>query len=115
MRRIKLVLAALSVAVASFAAFSGPVLADELDCRDARGDLIRCDGDLYSPYYDGNDFFYSEDYFDNDYYFSPYYLSPYAFYGYDSEEYFDELEDELDEIEDFYEDLYDDGYHYYYG
>ena len=89
MRRIKLILAALSVAVASFAAFSGPVLADELDCRDARGDLIRCDGDLYSPYY----------------------LSPYAFYGYDSEEYFDYLEDELDELEDLYEDY---GHYYHY-
>ena len=89
MRRIKLVLAALSVAVASFAAFSGPVLADGLDCRDARGDLIRCDGDLYAPYshnyYFDND--YDHDYFDNDYFDSYdddhyyYFLSPYNYYG----------------------------------
>ena len=91
MRRIKLVLAALSVAVASFAAFSGPVLADDLDCRDARGDLIRCDGDLYAPYsyyyYDNDDHFYFDDddyydrYFDDDFYFfNPYlFFSPYYF------------------------------------
>ena len=93
MRRIKLVLAALSVAVASFAAFSGPVLADGLDCRDARGDLIRCDGDLYAPYsyyYDNDDHFYFDDddyydrYFDDDFYFfNPYlFFSPYYFDDY---------------------------------
>jgi hypothetical protein len=96
MRRIKLVLAALSVAVASFAAFSGPVLADDLDCRDARGDLIRCDGDLYAPYsyYDNDHDFYFDDnhddyydrYFDDDFYFfnpysffSPYYLDDHSY------------------------------------
>ena len=90
MRRIKLVLAALAVAVASFAAFSGPVLADELDCRDARGDLIRCDGDLYAPYYSHDNYYYDHDdyfdyYYDNDdvYFFTPYnyFYSPYNFYG----------------------------------
>lgn len=83
MRRIKLVLAALSVAVASFAAFSGPVLADDLDCRNARGDLIRCDGDLYAPYYnhDNYDHYYdNDDYFDH--YFNPYlFFNPYHYYG----------------------------------
>jgi hypothetical protein len=83
MRRIKLVLATLSVAVASFAAFSGPVLADDLDCHDARGDLIRCDGDLYAPYYnhDNYDHYYDDDdYFDH--YFNPYlFFSPYNYYG----------------------------------
>jgi hypothetical protein len=95
MRRLKLFLAALSVAVASFAAFSGPVLADDLDCRDARGDLIRCDGDLYGPYsyYDNDDHFYFDDddyyydrYFDDDFYFfnpylfySPYYFDDYSY------------------------------------
>ncbi len=83
MRRIKLVLAALSVAVASFAAFSGPVLADDLDCHDARGNLIRCDGDLYAPYYnhDNYDHYYdNDDYFDH--YFNPYlFFSPYNYYG----------------------------------
>jgi hypothetical protein len=50
-RRIQLVLGALAIVVTSFAAFAGPVMADDLNCRDARGDLIRCDGDLYAPYY----------------------------------------------------------------
>jgi hypothetical protein len=89
MRRIKLVLAALSVAVASFAAFSGPVLADDLDCRDARGDLIRCDGDLYAPYYNHHDnydhYYDNDDYFDHYYnpylFFNPYLFSPYNYYG----------------------------------
>jgi hypothetical protein len=91
MRRIKLILAALSVAVASFAAFSGPVLADDLDCRDAKGDLIRCDGDLYAPYYHDNDdhfYFDNGDYYDryyedDFYFFNPYdyFYSPYSFYG----------------------------------
>ena len=79
MRRIKLVLAALSVAVASFVAFSGPVLADDLDCRDARGDLIRCDGDLYAPYYNHDKYYDNDDYFDH--YFNPYLFSPYNYYG----------------------------------
>ncbi len=51
MRRIQFVLGALAIVVTSFAAFAGPVMADDLNCRDARGDLIRCDGDLYAPYY----------------------------------------------------------------
>jgi hypothetical protein len=49
MRRIKLVLAAVAVMVAAFAAFSGPALADDLNCRDAWGNLIRCDGQFYTP------------------------------------------------------------------
>src|SRR5215212_4427187 len=52
MRRIHVVFAALAIVVTSFAAFSGPAMAqDDLNCRDARGDLIRCDGELYEPYY----------------------------------------------------------------
>jgi hypothetical protein len=68
MRRIQLVLAALAVAVASFAAISGPAMADDLNCRDAQGDLIRCDGDLYTPYNADNNYY---PYYDNNYY--PYY------------------------------------------
>ena len=50
MKRIKLVLAVAAVMVAMLAAFSGPAMAaDDLNCRDARGALIRCDGDLYRP------------------------------------------------------------------
>jgi hypothetical protein len=48
-RRIKLVLAALAVMVAAFAAVSGPAMADDLNCRDAWGNLIRCDGQYYAP------------------------------------------------------------------
>ncbi len=83
MRRIKLLLAALSVVVASFAAFSGPALADDLDCRDARGDLIRCDGDLYAPYSYYDRYFdddYYDYYFDDDFYFyNPYYFDHYPY------------------------------------
>ncbi len=90
MRRIKLVLAALSVAVASFAAFSGPVLADDLDCHDARGDLIRCNGDLYAPYYNHDNYDYLDHYFNDDFYFfNPYlFFSPYNYYdGFDDYSY----------------------------
>ena len=51
MRRIQLVLGALAIVVTSFAAFAGPAMADDLNCRDARGYLIRCDGQIYAPYY----------------------------------------------------------------
>jgi hypothetical protein len=71
MRRIQLVLGALAIVVTSFAAFAGPVMADDLNCRDARGDLIRCDGELYEPYYNtsgynaypfyGDGLFYDDD------------------------------------------------------
>ena len=72
-KRIQIILGALAIVVTSFAAISGPAMAADLDCRDARGDLIRCDGDLYSPYDYDNDFFsYGDDYF-NPYFFSPYY------------------------------------------
>ena len=43
-------MAAIAVMVAGFVAVSGPAMADDLNCRDAKGDLIRCDGDLYTPY-----------------------------------------------------------------
>jgi hypothetical protein len=74
MKRIQMVLAALAIVVTSLAAFAVPAMADDLDCRDARGDLIRCDGDLYAPY--GHNYYFDNDYngyFDNDYFFSPYY------------------------------------------
>ena len=53
MRRTKLILAALAVVVSTFAAFSGPAIADDLNCRDAQGNLIRCDGQLYAPVNNG--------------------------------------------------------------
>lgn len=55
MRRIKLVLAAVAVVVAAFAVGAGPAIADDLNCRDARGNWIRCDGDLYRPVHQGRD------------------------------------------------------------
>jgi hypothetical protein len=66
MRRIKLVLSALAVVVASFAAFVGPVMADDLNCRDARGDLIRCDGQFFAPVNNFNDSFFFTPFFFGD-------------------------------------------------
>jgi hypothetical protein len=62
MRRIKLVLAALAVMAATLASVSSPALADDhLNCRDARGFLIRCDHQLFAPVndVDDDDFFFS--------------------------------------------------------
>ncbi len=80
MRRIQVVFAALAVVVAAFAASVGPAMAQSLDCRDARGDLIRCDGDLYSPYDDDDGYYYynNDNYWDDYYY---YYFNPYYYYG----------------------------------
>jgi hypothetical protein len=86
-KRIQMILGALAIVVTSFAAVSGPALADDLNCRDARGDLIRCDGELYSPYDDDN-YSYDDDYFYNDdYYFSPYFFNPYYHGGFDDHSY----------------------------
>jgi hypothetical protein len=84
-KRIQIILGALAIVVTSFAAISGPALAEDLNCRDARGDLIRCDGDLYSPYDNDDDYFYDDDYSfynDDDDYFSPYFFNPYYYYYY---------------------------------
>ena len=84
MQRVQIILGALAIVVTSFAAISGPALAEDLNCRDARGDLIRCDGDLYSPYDNDDDYFYDDDYSfynDDDDYFSPYFFNPYYYYG----------------------------------
>jgi hypothetical protein len=79
-KRIQIILGVLAIVVTAFAAISGPALADDLNCRDARGDLIRCDGEFYSPY-DDDDYFYDDDYGLDDYYFSPYSFNPYYYYG----------------------------------
>ena len=83
MKRIQIILGALTIVVTSFATISGPALADDLDCRDARGDLIRCDGDFYSPYDDDEGYYYynSDNSWDDDYDFSPYFFNPYNYYG----------------------------------
>jgi hypothetical protein len=49
MRRIQLVLAALAIVVMALAAFSGPAMADDLNCLDAWGDLIWCEGGFFAP------------------------------------------------------------------
>jgi hypothetical protein len=81
-KRIQIILGVLAIVVTAFAAISGPALADDLNCRDARGDLIRCDGEFYSPY-DDDDYFYNDDYDLVDYYFSPYSFNPYYYAGFD--------------------------------
>jgi hypothetical protein len=78
-KRIQIILGVLAIVVTAFAAISGPALADDLNCRDARGDLIRCDGEFYSPY-DDDDYFYDDDYDLDDYDFSPYSFNPYYYY-----------------------------------
>ena len=79
MGRVKLILGALALVVATFAAFSGPVMADELDCRDANRfehrfdvDAVNCDGDVFVDrgefdFNDNEDFFFddNEDFFLN--------------------------------------------------
>jgi hypothetical protein len=82
MRRIQLVLAALAIVVTSFAAFAGPAMANGLDCRDAKGKLIRCDnGKLYEPFNRDhsqllhNDFLYPC----NPHFFNPYCLGGMGF------------------------------------
>jgi len=94
-KRIQIILGALAIVVTSFAAISGPALAEDLDCRDARGDLIRCDGDFYQPYDDDDGYYYynSDNYWDDDYYwddddyFSPYFFDPYYYGGRDDYSY----------------------------
>jgi hypothetical protein len=89
MRRIKLLFAAVAVVVAAFAAGSGPALADELNCRDARGNWIRCDGDLYRPVHQNRD--HGHNYYNNydpypyyNYFFYPWFwFPPYYGYGFD--------------------------------
>lgn len=77
MGRVKLILGALALVVVTFAAFSGPVMADELDCRDANRfehrfdvDAVNCDGDVFVDrgefdFNDNEDFFFddNEDFF----------------------------------------------------
>ena len=99
MKRIQMVLATLTIVVTSLAAFAVPAMADDLDCRDAKGDLIRCDGDLYEPYNSGS--YYDDD----DYYYPPFYTpfySPFAFPFYADYNY----EDYGDDFEEYLEDNY---------
>jgi hypothetical protein len=85
MRRIQLTLAALAMVVTALTAFSGPVVAQDLNCRDARGYLIRCDGELYAPY-DHGSYYHDDGYYDNGYYDNGYYDDGY----YDDDYYYDD-------------------------
>jgi hypothetical protein len=100
MKRIQMVLAALAIVVTSLAAFAVPAMAEDLDCRDAKGDLIRCDGDLYEPFDRGSH--YNNDYYY--YYYTPFYTPYFTPYFTDYNYYggYDE-----DDFEDFLEDYYD--------
>ena len=104
-----MVFAALAVVVTSFAAFSGPAMAqDDLNCRDARGDLIRCDGELYEPYYNTSGYNdYPPFYFDYNDYYPPFY-NDYSYTDYDDfvDEYEDAGDDYLDDIEDSFRGYY---------
>ena len=71
MKRAQLIFAALAIVAASFVAISGPVMAKDLNCRDARGNLIRCHGDLHAPYSNNRNDFYNPYYYSN--YYDPYY------------------------------------------
>ena len=74
MRRMKLVLAGLAVMVATFIAASGPAMAQDLNCYDAWGNLIRCDGMYYTPVYnyDYNPYNYNYGYNPFNYDYNPY-------------------------------------------
>jgi hypothetical protein len=76
MRRIKLVLAALAVMVATFVAVSGPAMAKNLNCHDARGDLIRCNGTSYTPVHNNGYNFHNVGYN----YWNPYWYGSYPYY-----------------------------------
>jgi hypothetical protein len=74
MRRIKLVLAALALVVATFAAFAGPAMADDLNCRDAQGNLIRCDGQFFAPVSNFNNGFFLNDGFNTGFFTEPFFF-----------------------------------------
>jgi hypothetical protein len=94
MRRIKMLLAMAAVLVGTLALQAGPALADDLDCRNARGDLIRCDGDLYEPYDRGS--YYD----DNDYYYPPFYSPIYSPFYTDFNHGYGDYDE--DDFEDYY-------------
>src|SRR5918997_5241044 len=114
MRRVKLILGALAVVVATFAAFSGPAMAADDDCdyreRGDRDDVVVCRDDGDREVFDANDYYYN-DYFDNDYYdryfdeddffFDPFFFSPFVFV--------EEIDVDCDEIDDDFDGWVDEG------
>jgi hypothetical protein len=99
MRRVKLVLGALAVVVASFAAFAGPALADD-DC-DFRERGNRDDGFVCRD--DGDREFFDHDDFDNDdfFFYNPFLFSPFL--------YVEEIDVDCDEIDDDFDGWVDEG------
>jgi hypothetical protein len=109
MRRVKLILGALALVVATFAAFSGPAIADD-DCdfreRGDRDDVFVCRDDGDRDVFDTDDFFYDDFYYDEDdfedaFYFSPYFFSPFF--------YIEEIDVDCDEIDDDFDGWVDEG------
>ncbi len=49
MARIKLIIGVLAVVLGSLVALSGPAIAQGLNCQDAQGNWISCDGTYYAP------------------------------------------------------------------
>ncbi len=87
MRRIKLVLAALAVAVASFMAFTGPVMAVECEHTDERG-VIECGRNdnvflseerFFEDDVDDHGFFLDSDVDEFDFEFESFFLFPFLF------------------------------------
>jgi hypothetical protein len=109
-----LILGALAVVVATFAAFSGPAMAADDDCdfreRGDRDDVVVCrdDGDREvfdvdedDFFDDGDDFFIVEDDFDDEVFFSPFFFSPFFFV--------EEIDVDCDEIDDDFDGWVDEG------
>ena len=98
-----MIFAALAIVVASFAAMSGPAIADE-DCdfreRGDRDDAVVCRDDGDREVFEVDDFYYDdEDFFDDeDYYF---YYGPFL--------YVEEIDVDCDEIDDDFDGWIDEG------
>ena len=109
MRRVKLILGALAVVVATFAAFSGPSMAADDDCdfreRGDRDDVVVCRDDGDREVFDANDYYYN-DYYDryfdeDDFFFDPFFFSPFVFV--------EEIDVDCDEIDDDFDGWVDEG------
>jgi hypothetical protein len=80
MRRIKLVIAALAVMVATFVAVSSPAMAKDLNCHDARGNLIKCNGTSYTPVHNNGYNYWNHYRYGYDPYYNGYHPSYYGYY-----------------------------------
>ena len=82
MRRIQLVLGALAIVVTSFAAFSGPAMAQDND---------------YPPFYNGDEY-YDDEYYDDEYYDEEFY----------DEEFYEAVQEAQEEYREDLADIYED-------